>query len=84
MTTTITRDPVCGMELNVDSAAAACAYAGWTYLFCSQECRELFMQSPRDCILYLAHSRSGFLGYRCAHQRDAWQSGNTEAKEVLR
>lgn len=40
------KDPVCGMEVSPDKAAARSEYAGQTYLFCCQECARKFNQSP--------------------------------------
>jgi YHS domain-containing protein len=39
-------DPVCGMEVDTDSAAATAAHEGKTYYFCSEGCRTRFMQNP--------------------------------------
>ena len=40
------RDPVCGMELNPQHAAATTAYQGQTFYFCRVECQQQFDQSP--------------------------------------
>lgn len=79
MSTTIKTDPVCGMVLEPETAAATFSYAGWTYLFCCQECLETFKKAPDDCVLYLAHSQSGCLGHVCERQRTAWRLTNREA-----
>ncbi len=81
MPITITTDPVCGMILEPETAAAMFAYAGWTYLFCCQECLKIFKKAPNDCVVYLAHSQSGCLGYVCEKQRTAWRPTH---REVLR
>ena len=39
-------DPVCGMEVSADKAAAKEEYDGITYYFCSQYCRDEFVQDP--------------------------------------
>jgi Cu+-exporting ATPase len=39
-------DPVCGMEVTEDSAAAAWEHDGETYLFCSVGCMERFRADP--------------------------------------
>lgn len=39
-------DPVCGMEIDEDSAAATADYEGTTYYFCSQGCRRRFEEDP--------------------------------------
>ena len=42
------RDPVCGMEIKPQDAAATTAYQGPTYYFCRAECRDRFHQSPEQ------------------------------------
>lgn len=39
-------DPVCGMEVEVASAAAAWEHEGTTYLFCSVGCMRRFREDP--------------------------------------
>jgi YHS domain-containing protein len=79
MSTTIKTDPVCGMVLEPETASATFSYAGWTYLFCCRECLEIFKKAPDDCVVYLAHSQSGCLGYVCEQQRTGWRPTNKEA-----
>lgn len=73
MATTVKRDPICGMVLEPGSSTITWSYANWTYLFCCQECLEIFKRSPNDCVLHLAHNQSGSIGHRCQLQRDTWQ-----------
>jgi YHS domain-containing protein len=40
------RDPVCGMEIDRQAAAATTAYQGQTFFFCRVECQQQFDQSP--------------------------------------
>ena len=42
----LVRDPVCGMEINPQHAAATTAYQGQTFYFCRVECQEHFDRSP--------------------------------------
>ncbi len=42
-----TSDPVCGMEISEDSAAVTASYCGHPYFFCSEECRDKFVNDPR-------------------------------------
>jgi P-type Cu+ transporter len=44
--TTEVKDPVCGMTINRDSAAASQEYNGQTYYFCSAGCAENFAKDP--------------------------------------
>jgi xanthine dehydrogenase accessory factor len=39
-------DPVCGMTVAVDGAAAVVEHAGVTYYFCSGHCRATFVENP--------------------------------------
>ncbi|HEU4686287.1 MAG TPA: YHS domain-containing protein [Nitrospira sp.] len=40
------RDPVCGMEINPQDAAATTAYQGKTFHFCRVECQQQFEEDP--------------------------------------
>jgi Cu+-exporting ATPase len=42
------RDPVCGMEVNKGSAAAAVEYMGKQYFFCATSCKQKFEKTPED------------------------------------
>lgn len=39
-------DPVCGMTVNPDNAAANAEYNGTTYYFCSPGCKVAFVKDP--------------------------------------
>lgn len=43
----IVSDPVCGMRLALNKAAAQEEYGGWAYFFCSRACHELFRKAPK-------------------------------------
>jgi YHS domain-containing protein len=49
-------DPVCGMEVDPQSAAGQATYAGKTYYFCSLGCQQQFERSPAT---YVGHRMSG-------------------------
>jgi YHS domain-containing protein len=40
------RDPVCGMTVDADNAAAQINHDGHTHYFCSTNCRDRFESSP--------------------------------------
>ena len=40
------KDPVCGMQVNEETAAARADYKGKTYYFCSLECKATFLKNP--------------------------------------
>jgi len=44
------RDPVCGMEVDRDSAAATSEYQGRTFYFCAQACKEEFDANPEQFV----------------------------------
>ena len=40
------KDPVCGMDVKEEEAAATHEYKGKTYYFCAVGCKEKFAQDP--------------------------------------
>ena len=40
------KDPICGMEVKEDEAAAKSSYKGKTYYFCVVACKEQFDKDP--------------------------------------
>lgn len=40
------RDPVCGMSVSPESAAATTTFEGRTYYFCCDGCRKAFEKDP--------------------------------------
>jgi Cu+-exporting ATPase len=40
------RDPVCGMTIDSEKAAASASFGGETYYFCSTECHRAFEADP--------------------------------------
>ena len=40
------RDPVCGLEIDQQNAAATPAYQGQTFYFCRVECQRQFDENP--------------------------------------
>ena len=45
-TTTVVKDPVCGMEVETASAAGHSENKGQTYYFCGSGCKEKFDANP--------------------------------------
>ncbi|HSL44863.1 MAG TPA: YHS domain-containing protein [Anaerolineales bacterium] len=45
MATTV-KDPVCGMEIDPETAAGSSEYRGETYYFCAPGCKRSFDQDP--------------------------------------
>ena len=43
----IQRDPVCGMDIDTQDAAAKSQHQGRTYYFCSESCKEKFDLNPQ-------------------------------------
>ena len=44
-------DPVCGMAVTSETAAASSEYQGRTYYFCSIEHKETFDKNPENYVL---------------------------------
>jgi len=44
------KDPVCGMKVKKDSAAAVSEYNGKKYYFCAVACKEKFDKGPEKYI----------------------------------
>ena len=42
----VVRDPVCGMEINVENAVERTEYQGEVFYFCSDQCRNRFDEDP--------------------------------------
>ncbi len=40
------KDPICGMDVNVDSPIATSIYQGQTYYFCALGCKKEFDKNP--------------------------------------
>ena len=40
------KDPVCGMDVSQENAAATSQYMGKTIYFCSKECKQKFDANP--------------------------------------
>jgi Cu+-exporting ATPase len=51
--TTVVKDPVCGMDIETATAAGQSGYKGQTYYFCGAKCKEKFDHNPPQ---YLAKS----------------------------
>ena len=47
MATAMAKDPVCGMEVDPQQAAAKSEYQGRTYYFCATGCKQAFDQDPQ-------------------------------------
>jgi YHS domain-containing protein len=43
----MTKDPVCGMQVDENKAPATSAYQGKKYSFCGQECKNKFDREPQ-------------------------------------
>ena len=43
---TMVVDPVCGMRIDSEDAAATAEYEGRWFYLCSEDCREAFVASP--------------------------------------
>ncbi len=48
--TTAVKDPVCGMDIDVDCAAAKSEHKGQTYYFCCSACKAKFDEAPESVL----------------------------------
>ncbi|MFN4218949.1 MAG: YHS domain-containing protein [Candidatus Bipolaricaulia bacterium] len=44
------KDPVCGMTIDKDKAAATAQYQGQTYYFCAAACKKQFEKAPEKYV----------------------------------
>jgi Cu+-exporting ATPase len=44
------KDPVCGMKVTGETAAAKSIYKGKTYYFCSTFCKQMFDREPEKYV----------------------------------
>jgi YHS domain-containing protein len=44
------RDPVCGMDVDEQQAAATMEYEGKTYYFCAPGCKKAFEKEPQKYV----------------------------------
>jgi len=49
-TITTVKDPVCGMDIDPESAAGKSEYKGKTYYFCGSTCKEQFEANPEKYV----------------------------------
>ncbi len=49
-TTTIVKDPVCGMDVDTATATEQSEYQGQTYYFCGSACKEKFGLDPTQYV----------------------------------
>ncbi len=62
-TTTVVKDPVCGMEVETDNAAGHTEHAAQTYYFCGSACKAKFEKNPAQ---YLdSHAGKPESGHGC-------------------
>jgi YHS domain-containing protein len=52
------KDPVCGMEVDEEKAAARSEYKGKTYYFCSKGCRAAFDKDPEKYLIKIPGKNS--------------------------
>jgi adenylate cyclase len=67
-------DPICGMRIEADDAAATAEYDGRTYYFCSQACYDVFVADPS---MYGAGSRTGTASDHLTEEEVAVRAGMT-------
>jgi len=64
--TTVVKDPVCGMDVDVNSAATKSDYKGQTYYFCCLGCKAKFDAAPESTLRESGDkAKSGGCGSGC-------------------
>src|SRR6204780_4379842 len=58
-TSSLARDPVCGMSVDPATAKLKADHAGTTYYFCSAGCRGKFVADPERFLAELVHAPAG-------------------------
>jgi len=53
------KDPVCGMEVDEERAAATLEYKGVTYYFCAKGCKVAFDKDPEKYLGAKAEKKPG-------------------------
>ena len=48
--TTVVKDPVCGMDIEAATAAGRTEHKGQTYFFCGSSCKEKFDLDPEQYV----------------------------------
>ncbi|OGC01044.1 YHS domain-containing protein [candidate division KSB1 bacterium RBG_16_48_16] len=56
----MTKDPVCGMMVDVKTAPAKVEYKGRTFYFCSTGCKSFFQENPEK---YAKDEMTGHQGH---------------------
>lgn len=59
----MTKDPVCGMEVDMSKAAATSIYQGKTYYFCALGCKKSFDANPAKYISGKGEMKGGMHGH---------------------
>ena len=75
-------DPICGMWLEAGQVATTFTFIGWTYVFCCEECRDLFAQKPDVYVIRLAQDPEASFGHWCPFLRQS--AGGCTASQATR
>ncbi|MHA1505864.1 MAG: YHS domain-containing protein [Candidatus Asgardarchaeia archaeon] len=52
----LAKDPVCGMEVDEETAELKSEYMGKVYYFCSEHCKKAFDENPSKYVKTSRHS----------------------------
>lgn len=58
------KDPVCGMNVDPETAPAKSEYMGKTYYFCSAGCKKAFDANPAKYVGGAGHEMAGHGGHK--------------------
>ena len=80
------QDPVCGMMVDPDSAAASATHESREFFFCSDECRSMFEADPEvyaakaeEPVLKFGSAGSGGLEREPIEPTDRWHDGQAKS-----
>lgn len=59
----MTKDPVCGMTVDPETAAAKIEYKGQTYYFCCPGCKAAFEKDPKKYLEVVTGSEARHHGH---------------------
>ena len=73
----MTKDPVCGMQVDEHKAPATTTYQGQKYSFCGQECKDKFDREPKRYAHSGPTAQAGQSSHQGASHQGATQQGQS-------
>ncbi len=80
----MTKDPVCGMEVNPQTVSDSIDFQGETYFFCSNKCAAKFKERPEDFIKEAHHHSHDHHGHsHGGHEHHAAHAGKDDGSPTV-